>query len=163
MWVEHRNCAAKAPGGGNTSPTANAGPNQTLTLAAGQSSIAVTLNGSGSSDPDGTISAYNWTGNPDPANTVSPSVTLAAGSHTFTLVVTDNNGATSAADTVNITVNAAPPVNQAPTANAGPDQTLTLAAGQSSIAVTLNGSGSSDPDGTIGTYNWTGNPIPPTP
>ncbi len=99
------NCAPKAPGGGNTSPTANAGPDQTVTLATGQNSIAVTLNGSGSSDPDGTISTYNWTGTPDPANTVSPSVTLAAGSHTFTLVVTDNSGATSAADTVTITVN----------------------------------------------------------
>ena len=90
-----------------------------MTIAAGQTSIDVTLNGSGSSDPNGTIATYNWTGNPDPANTVSPTVTLAAGSYTFTLVVTDNSGATSAADTVTITVNPAGP-NQPPTANAGP-------------------------------------------
>ena len=61
-----------------------------MTIAAGQTSINVTLNGSGSSDPDGTIASYNWTGTPDPANTVSPTVTLAAGSYTFSLVVTDN-------------------------------------------------------------------------
>ena len=66
----------------------------------------------------------------------------------------------SAADTVNVTVNPAPPVNQPPTASAGPDQTVTLAAGQTSINVTLNGSGSTDPDGTIASYNWTGTPDP---
>ncbi len=91
---------------------------------------------------------------------VSPTVNLTAGSHTFTLVVSDNDGASSAADTVTITVNPAPPVNQAPTANAGPDRTVTIAAGQTSIAVTLDGSGSSDTDGTIATYNWTGTPDP---
>lgn len=92
----------------NQAPTANAGPDQTLTPAAGQSSVAVTLDGSGSSDPDGTIATYNWTGTPDPANTVSPTVNLAPGTYTFTLVVTDNDGASSVADTVSIVVNAPP-------------------------------------------------------
>ncbi len=90
----------------NQSPTANAGPDQTLTIATGQTSINVTLNGSGSSDPDGTIASYNWTGTPDPANVVSPTVSLAAGSYSFSLVVTDNAGASSAPDSVLITVNA---------------------------------------------------------
>ena len=115
-------------------------------------------NGSGSSDPNGTIATYNWTGTPDPANTVSPTVTLAAGSHTFSLVVTDNQGATSAADTVLITVNRAG--QHAADGQCRTDQTVTIAAGQTSIAVTLNGSGSSDPNGTIATYNWTGTPDP---
>ncbi len=144
----------------NQAPVANAGPDQTLTLASGQGTIAVTLDGSGSSDPDGTVTGYDWTGSPDPANAVSPSVNLAAGTHTFTLVVTDDDGASSAPDTVRITVNPAPVVNKAPSANAGPDQTLTLATGQGSIAVTLNGSGSSDPDGTVTGYDWTGSPDP---
>ena len=153
---------ARTPSGGpvNQPPTANAGPDQTLTLASGQTTINVTLNGSGSSDSDGTITTYNWTGNPNPADVVSPTVNLSAGSYTFTLVVTDNDGDSSAPDTVNVTVNPAPPVNQAPTANAGPDQTVTLAAGQNNIAVTLNGSGSSDSDGSIASYTWTGNPNP---
>jgi len=155
------NCSNDGGGGiPNVPPTANAGPDQTVTLASGQTTIAVTLNGSGSSDSDGTIASYNWTGTPDPANVVSPTVNLAAGSHTFTLVVTDNDGDSSAGDTVVITVNPAAPGNQAPTANAGPNQTVTLASGQTTIPVTLNGSGSSDPDGTIATYNWTGNPDP---
>ncbi len=144
----------------NKAPTANAGPDQTVTIAAGQSNIAVTLNGSGSSDSDGSIASYTWTGSPNPADVVSPTVNLTAGSHTFTLVVTDDDGETSAADTVTITVNPAPPVNKAPTANAGPDQTVTIASGQSNIAVTLNGSGSSDADGSIASYTWTGSPNP---
>lgn len=103
-------CSPKAPPA-NRAPTANAGPDRTVTIATGQTKIVVTLDGSGSSDTDGTISVYNWTGNPDPGNTVKPAVTLAAGSYTFTLIVTDNAGAASAADTVKVTVNApAPPV-----------------------------------------------------
>ena len=139
-------------------PTANAGVDQTVTLAASQTSIKVTLDGSGSSDPDpgGAIDAYNWTGTPDPDNTVSPTVTLAAGSYEFFLTVTDNDNVSSAADTVKITV------NQPPTANAGMDQTVTLAVGETNIDVTLDGSGSIDPDlgGSIITYDWTGTPDP---
>lgn len=43
----------------------------------------------------------------------------------------------------------APPVNQAPKANAGPDQTITTP----QSVITLNGSGS-DADGFIATYRW---------
>ena len=130
----------------NQAPTANAGPDQTVTLAAGQTTIAVTLNGSGSTDPDGTIATYNWTGTPNPSRHGQPH------RHPGRQAPTPSpwwspttSGASSAADTVIVTVNPAPPVNQAPTANAGPDQTVTLAAGQTTIAVTLNGSGSSRP------------------
>ncbi|MDD2768439.1 MAG: PKD domain-containing protein, partial [Methylococcus sp.] len=147
-------------GTANKPPVANAGPDQAVTIAQGQTSIAVTLNGSGSSDPDGSIAAYTWTGTPDPADTVNPSVTLNAGTYVFTLVVKDNKGAASPADTVTIVVNPAPAPNRAPTANAGPDQSVTLPSGQTGITVTLNGSGSSDPDGSIAAYRWTGNPDP---
>jgi hypothetical protein len=41
--------------------------------------------------------------------------------------------------------------NQPPVANAGPDQTTTLPAS----SVTLNGSGSTDPDNNITGYLWT--------
>jgi hypothetical protein len=144
----------------NTPPTADAGSNQTVTLSTGQTSIIIFLDGSGSSDSDGTIVSYDWTGNPDPANTVSPSLSLGVGTYTFTLTVTDDAGATSS-DTVQVTVNAAPTAsNIPPVANAGPNQTRTLAVGQNSMTVTLDGSGSSDADGNVVGYNWTGNPDP---
>ncbi len=68
------------------------------------------------------------------------------GIYQFQLTVTDNQGATGT-DTVTVTVN---PANIAPTANAGPDQIITLPTN----TVTLFGSGN-DPDGNIASYQWT--------
>ena len=133
----------------NQMPTANAGLNQNITLPAN----SVTLNGTGA-DPDGTITAYQWTkiAGPVTFTIVSPAQAstiinnLVQGVYQFELKVTDNRGAFGK-DTVIVTVNANP--NQAPTANAGLNQNITLPAN----SVTLNGSGT-DPDGTIAAYQW---------
>src|SRR6185437_14904831 len=130
-------------------PTANAGSNQTISLPAS----SVTLNGSGST---GTISSYLWTrisGPNTPTITtpaaVSTTVTgLIQGTYVFQLSV--NGGASTSQ--VTITVNPAPP----PTANAGPNQTISLPAS----SVTLNGSGST---GIISSYLWTRVSGPNTP
>jgi PKD repeat protein len=84
----------------NLPPIANAGPDQSASVGA-----VVAFTGAGSSDPDGTIAAYNWAfGDGATAATASPShVFAAAGNYAATLVVTDNSGAT-ASDVVNITV-----------------------------------------------------------
>ncbi len=117
----------------NTPPTANAGSDQTVT--AGN---LVTLNGTGSTDSDGTIASYTWTQISGTAVTLSsstaaqPTFTPAtAGVRVFGLTVTDNLGATSSQDTVQITVNAGD------TANAGSDQTVAAW-----DQVTLTGTGS---------------------
>jgi hypothetical protein len=74
---------------------------------------------------------------------------LGAGVFEFRLEVTDNGGLT-AADTVVITVNAPPPpVNIAPTVNAGTNQNITLPTN----SVSLNGS-AADVDGIITAYQW---------
>ncbi|OHV40205.1 hypothetical protein CC117_33645 [Parafrankia colletiae] len=90
----------------NAPPTANAGPDQL-----GIVDSPVTLDGTGSSDPDGTIAAYAWTQVSGPAVTLSsasaaqPTFTpTAVGSYTFGLIVTDNGGDTSLQDTVTISV-----------------------------------------------------------
>ena len=130
----------------NMQPVANAGPDQLV-----QAGAMVTLNGAGSSDPDGTIASYSWiqtagtTVNLTGAGTATPTFTAPPvfETLTFQLTITDNNGAT-ATDTVNVSV------NLPPSANAGTDQLA-----QAGAAVSLNGSGSSDPDGTIASYGWT--------
>lgn len=103
-----------APAPPNSAPTASAGPNQVVS-----SGAAVTLSGAGSSDPDpGDILTFAWTQTSgvsvtlsDPAN-VSPGFTAPtllwtnpAASLSFSLVVTDNDGAASPAKTVTVTVN----------------------------------------------------------
>jgi len=70
-----------------------------------------------------------------------------------------NDGALdSAAATVSITVT---PVNDAPTADAGADQTVTDSDNNGLESVVLDGSGSSDPDGDTLVYEWSesGEPI----
>src|SRR5207249_968838 len=111
----------------------------------------------GSSDPDGTVQSYTWTfGDGTPASTLAnPSHTYSTkGNYTATLVVKDNEGLSSSAATVAITVNAPngrrdhghrPPVASA----AG-----TPTSGVAPLAVSFSSAGSSDPDGTIQSYSW---------
>jgi len=94
----------------NASPVANAGAAQSVA-----SGAAVVLNGTASSDSDGSIASYAWTQTGGTAVTLSssasaqPSFTapqvVAISTLTFSLVVTDNRGAGSAAASVTITVN----------------------------------------------------------
>ncbi len=135
----------------NQNPIAKAGTDITIT----QPASSTTLNGSSSSDPDGSISTYAWTKISGPtqyslANSSAATTTLSnlvLGTYSFRLRVTDNTGAT-ASDTILVTVKAA---NQNPVAKAGTDITIT----QPASSTTLNGSSSSDPDGSISTYAWT--------
>ena len=93
----------------NQPPRADAGAAIAAVVPWDSSTVAVTLDGSGSTDPDGAVVAWRWTGAPDPGDVVNPTLPLAPGSHTFTLVVTDNQGQDSAPATVQITVTQAPP------------------------------------------------------
>jgi len=137
----------------NSPPTADAGSDQNVTDNDDNGSESVTLDGSGSSDSDGTISSYVWKENTTQLATGSgPSVTFAVGVHTVTLIVTDDDDAIDT-DTVVITVNPKPNVD--PTADAGADQTVTDGDDTGDEPVTLDGSNSSDSDGTIVSYVWT--------
>src|SRR5690606_16946107 len=134
-------------------PIVKPGADQTITLPTN----SISLNGSSSTDPDGTIRTYQWTKDFGPAATIaSPSSVrttasgLVAGVYRFRLKVTDNDG-NSASDTVRITVNggSSTPANQNPIVSAGSNQTITLPTN----SVTLRGT-ASDPDGSIVSYRW---------
>jgi hypothetical protein len=136
----------------NQLPIAAAGADQTITNPV----ESVTLSGSSSSDPDGSIATYFWLkefgpagvtiASPNAASTVVSGLT--PGEYIFRLTVTDNFGATSS-DTVKVTVNPSVGSNHAPTADAGFNRIITLPTNSTS----LSGSGS-DIDGFIASYSW---------
>ena len=77
----------------NLQPVANAGADQTLTDTDGSGAEFVTLDGSSSLDPDGSIVSYQWReGSSVIGFGATRDVLLSVGVHTFTLDVTDNYG-----------------------------------------------------------------------
>ncbi len=88
----------------NQPPVANAGEDRIIVLPEGQTSIDVELDGRGSSDPDGTITSYTWTGDPDPEDVATPIVNLKQGIYDFTLTVTDDKGTVSVPDILKIII-----------------------------------------------------------
>jgi uncharacterized protein YegL len=139
-------------------PVANAGPDRNPTVGA-----LVTLDGSGSFDPDDAPEplSYAWrftvlpsgSGLTDAdllgADTVTASfVPDAPGAYTLELAVSD--GADEDTDTVAVFANGAP------IADAGPDRNVPAGA-----AVTLDGSGSFDIEGDLLTYQWRLVSVPP--
>ncbi len=78
----------------NTAPTSGIAP------------LAVTFSSNGSYDPDGSIASYSWDfGNGSTSTSANPVFTYTTpGTYTASLVVVDNTGLSSVADTVTITV-----------------------------------------------------------
>jgi hypothetical protein len=117
---------------------------------------SVTLDGTASSSPNGKISTWNWTKISGPsqgaitnAGADKTTVTgLAEGTYIFALTVIDN---LDLKDTAHLTVTVKPSVNQVPVANAGNDMSIVLP--ESSI--TLDGTASTDKDGSIASWAWT--------
>ena len=97
----------------DTPPVAEAGPDQIVEQASAEGT-EVTLDGSGSSDPDGDPLMYEWTWGSESEIGVNPSITLPLGTTTVTLVVNDGTD-DSPPDQVNITVqDTTPPVLTCP-------------------------------------------------
>ncbi|MCG8671316.1 MAG: PKD domain-containing protein [Pseudomonadales bacterium] len=133
----------------NGAPTADAGDDQTTEVA------LIQLDGSGSSDPEDDSLSYTWSLNSRPGGSsaslsnssiVNPTFTAdVEGEYVWDLVVNDGEF-DSPADSVTINF----VVNDAPTADAGDDQTVEVG-----DLVSLNGDQSSDPEGESITYSWT--------
>jgi len=116
----------------NQAPTANAGPDQTVTV-----NTKVTLDGTASSDPDNNLPlTYEWSITTAPTDSAAQLSSTTADKPTFTpdktgdyefaLNVTDNLGLQSTTfDTVKITANPTPTPTPTPTATPTPTPTAT--------------------------------------
>jgi RHS repeat-associated protein len=98
---------------GNGAPVADAGSDRNLDAGTG-CAATVTLDGSGSSDPDGDILGYAWSGPFGVAHGVKPTVSVPVGMHRVTLTVDDGNGATDSAQLVVSVEDRQPPVLACP-------------------------------------------------
>ena len=139
----------------NDEPVADAGPDQI----GGDNPVAegarVTLDGSGSTDPDDGINSYQWlqTGGPVVTltnSTIEKPIFIAPDVSSDTLLVFEltvaDSGGLEDKDAVVIEVL---DDNQIPVADAGPNQSA-----QVEDVVILDGSGSSDPEGDVLQYLW---------
>jgi hypothetical protein len=138
----------------NDPPTANAGPDQTVDEGA-----TVTLDGSNSTDPDDGIQRYWWTQTAGTGVTLSdpssaqptfttPKFHPKKSAFTFQITATDEGGLQSTDSMVVNVIRGT--VNEPPTADAGPDQTVL-----EQTVVTLDGYNSTDPDDELADYLWT--------
>jgi PKD repeat protein len=139
--------AASLVGTTNQPPVAKISP--TSATISGTAPFTVNFSGTGSSDPDGSIVAYDWDfGDGTTSTSPTPSKTYStAGTFVASLVVFDNSGLSSSAS---ITVS----VTQGPQAPIAVTSSTTPLSGFAPLAVTFSSAGSYDPDGTITKYAW---------
>ena len=116
----------------------------------GTQGVAVALDGTGSTDPDGSISLYEWDCTSDGTYDISGtsatglSCTYADdGAYTVTLRVTDDGGS-QATDTAAVDI-----LNLTPTAEANGPYT-----GTRGFPIAVSATGSSDPDGVLTLFEW---------
>ncbi len=138
----------------NQPPVADAGVARTV-----RAGETVQLDGSGSTDADGRITAYQWeqiddgpvvdlrNANTDAPFFTAPNVSGGSADLRFRLTVSDDDGAEDV-DTVTITIS--PAANVTPIAVADADATVV----EEGVTVTLDAAGSSDPDGFIDLWQW---------
>ncbi len=147
------NCEVPVP---NRPPVADAGPDLNATV-----EVPIALDGSESHDPDGDLITFAWTLVSAPAGSTAvlaavdvPQPVLVpdvAGDYVFDLMVADA-GSSSPVDSMTLT---AFDGGSPPNARAGRDREAIVG-----LPVELDGSGSSDPDGTPLSFGWALGSVP---
>jgi hypothetical protein len=139
----------------NQAPNVNAGVDQTITLPA-TAVLTATASDDGLPVPPGlltnTWSKVSGPGTVNFSTTLEGTTASFSTAGTYVLRLTAFDGALTTIDDVTVTVNPAAPVNQAPTVNAGSDQTITLPA-SASLSGTANDDGLPAPPATL-TTTW---------
>ena len=114
----------------------------------GQETVA--LDGSKSQSGNGAITTYDWALNGETiATTERANVTLPLGQHLISLVVTDVTGKVSPPDVVKVFVTTGEPVAQIK-----PVKSVADTDSDGVELVSLDGTESFDPDGTLASYSW---------
>lgn len=134
--------------GPNRAPTASFTANPVPTSQPGVLPRTIAFDGSGSTDPDGSIVTFTWDfgdGSPSGSGATINHTYSNSGRFTAKLTVTDNRGATGSVSK-SVTANIPPTVDFS-FASVGPEAPDLL-------TVNFNGSASSDPDGGIASYQW---------
>jgi flagellin-like protein len=149
----------EVPSTANQPPTADAGGPYAV-----DEGSSTTLDGTGSSDPDGSVASYSWKIPSDPTGGASlsgadtatptfdaPSDVSSDTDVTVELTVTDDNGST---DTVAATVTVRDVGGGG--GNSPPSASFTYSPSEPAIgeSVSFDGSGSSDSDGSVSSYEW---------
>jgi hypothetical protein len=136
----------------NQLPTADAGEDLVIEDMDSNGSEQVSLDASNSSDPDGTLVSYLWSvADTDIGSGETLNTTFNVGAHEIVLTVEDNFGSTA---TDSLTVFVARLDNLAPIADAGEDIESYANEGLDRLTIQLDGSSSSDSDGTIHSFRW---------
>ncbi len=143
----------------NSAPISNAGEDQAVA-----EGVTVNLDGSGSSDSDGSISAYDWSQvsgiDVDLSDSTTQNVSFITPVYTenyaivLRLTVTDNDGATSSDDvTIDVSHQNSPPMIDLITSNQGTVTDYSVLVNEQ-LNVSLKAM-TNDLDGSIQSYSWT--------
>jgi hypothetical protein len=139
-------------GAGGASPVANAGTDQTVECAGATTSV--TLDGTASTAGTGNINSYSWAEGATSLGTGSTLITsLAKGSHTITLTVTDTGGGSDTDDVVVNIIDTTSPIITCPA-----DVVVSLPPNSTATSMVVNYPAVTATDGCSATVDVTSNP-----
>lgn len=133
-------------------PTSNTPVNEAPSAAFTSSCVELTcsFDGSSSSDPDGSVASWAWDFGTGSGSGVQVAHTFASeGTYTVSLTVNDGQGGTNSTSQ-QVTVEVSPPANQSPKARFNFSCV--------DLTCTFDASGSTDPDGSVTTWEWSFGP-----